>query len=232
MPIDRVKTYIKGLDENISGGIPRRHVVLVVGQPGTMKSSLGYYMLYMNAKHAGKKGVFISLEQSRVSLAQAMTNMGMAATPDIGDKISILDLGFIRKKMTQIASQTWLEVFKMYAQNLKENLDFDIMVIDSLPVLETLARFKDTREELFHFFEWLKELDITTFVIHEMPQGTDRLAENGEDFLSDGIIHLDLKRDQQNVNLFLSIMKMRSTKHKRGYFPLIYDKSGFEVIAR
>ena len=232
MAIERVKTYIKGLDENMSGGVPKRHIVLIVGQPGTMKSSLGYSILYNNAKNEGKKGVLISLEQSRSSLAQAMANMGMAVSPEIGEKISILDLGFIRKKMTQLSSQTWLEVFKMYAQNLKDNLDFDIMVIDSLPVMETMARFKDTREELFHFFEWLKDLDITTFVIHEMPQDTMRFAENGEDFLSDGIIHLDMQRDKQSVNLFLAIMKMRSTKHKRGYFPLIFDKGGFEIVTR
>ena len=232
MPIDRVKTYIKGLDEIMSGGVPKRHVILIVGQPGTMKSSLGYYILYMNAKQDGRRGVHISLEQSRASLAQAMTSMGMAATSDVGDKISILDLGFIRKKMTQLSSQTWLEVFKMYAQNLKENMDFEIMVIDSLPVLETLSRFDDPREDLFHFFEWLKDMDITTFVIHEMPQGTDQFAQFGEDFLSDGILHLDLERDHQTVNLFLSVMKMRSTKHKRGYFPLIYDKRGFEIVTR
>lgn len=232
MAIERVKTYIKGLDEIISGGVPKRHCMLIVGQPGTMKSSLGYYILYMNAKHEGKKGVHISLEQSRSSLAQAMTNMGMAVTPDVGDKISILDLGFIRKKMTQLSSQTWLEVFKMYTQNLKDNMDFEIMILDSLPVLETLARFDDPREDLFHFFEWLKDMDITTFVIHEMPQGTDRFAKYGEDFLSDGIMHLDLKREKQTVNLFLSVMKMRSTKHKRGYFPLIYDKRGFEIVTR
>ncbi|MDG6221495.1 MAG: ATPase domain-containing protein [Candidatus Thermoplasmatota archaeon] len=230
--IERVKTYIKGLDEIMSGGVPRRNVILIVGQPGTMKSSLGYYILYKNAKHEGKRGVHISLEQSRASLAQAMTNMGMGVTPEVGDKISILDLGFIRKKMTQLSTQTWLEVFKMYTQNLKENMDFDILVLDSLPVLETLARFGDPREDLFHFFEWLKDMDITTFVIHEMPQGTEQFAQNGEDFLSDGIIHLDLRRDHETVNLFLSIMKMRSTKHKRGYFPLIYDKKGFEIVTR
>jgi len=32
------------------------------------------------------------------------------------------------------------------------------------------------------------------------------------------------------VNLFLSIAKMRKTNHKRGYYPLIYDKSGFEIV--
>jgi len=230
--MERVRTFVKGLDENLAGGIPNRHVVLLVGQPGTMKSSLGYYILYMNAKHEQKRGVHISLEQSRSSLALAMKNMGMGITPDIGDKISILDLAFIRKKMTQLGSQTWLEVFKMYAQNLKDNMDFDLLVLDSLPVLETLAHFNNPREELFHFFEWLKDLDVTSFVIHEMPQDTTRFSEHGEDFLSDGIIHMDLQRNRDKVNLFMSIMKMRSTPHKRGYFPLIYDRKGFEIVVR
>jgi len=30
----------------------------------------------------------------------------------------------------------------------------------------------------------------------------------------------------------LSVVKMRQTGHKRGYFPLIYDKDGFELVAQ
>lgn len=230
--MERIKTYVKGLDEMLQGGVPKNYIVLMVGQPGTMKSSLGYYILYKNAKHEGRRGVHISLEQSRTSLAMSMKAMGMDITPEIGDKISILDLAFIRKKMTQLGTTTWVEVFKMYARNLKDTMDYEMMVIDSLPVLETLARFDNPREELFHLFEWLRDLEVTTFVIHEMPQDTNRFAQYGEDFLSDGIIHLDLKREKESVNLFLGIAKMRATAHKRGYFPLIYDKRGFEVVVR
>ena len=45
-----VKTYIEGFDEKLQGGIPKGSVVLLVGQPGTMKSSVAYNMLYNGAR--------------------------------------------------------------------------------------------------------------------------------------------------------------------------------------
>lgn len=227
---EKLKTYIKGLDNVLDGGIPKNHLVLFAGQPGTMKSSLAYSILYNNAKKNGLSGIHISLEQSRESLVENMTGLGFAIDKELNKKLSILDLGFIRKKMTQLGTQTWLEVFKMYTQNLKNNMNYDLMVIDSLPVLEVMARFKEPREELFHLFEWMRDLDVTVFLIHEMEAGEQRLCKYGEDFLSDGILHLDLRRDRNQVNLFLAVNKMRKSNHKRGYFPLIFDKNGFEIV--
>src|SRR3989304_8165921 len=37
---DRVRTYIQGFDEKLSGGIPEGSIVLLCGEPGTMKSTL------------------------------------------------------------------------------------------------------------------------------------------------------------------------------------------------
>jgi len=51
-----------------------------------------------------------------------------------------------------------------------------------------------------------------------------------EDFLADGIFHIDLEREDRNVNLFLSVVKMRGTQHDRSYFPLIVEKGNFEIV--
>ena len=230
MKVNRIKTYVKGLDSVMQGGIPEGSVILVAAKPGTMKSSVAYSILYNNARNNGMNGIHISLEQSRESLVENMAGLGFAIDKEINKNLSILDLGFIRKKMTQLGTQTWLEVFKMYTQNLKNNMDYELMVVDSLPVLEVMARFKEPREELFHLYEWMRDLDVTTILIHEMPQGAERFCQYGEDFLSDGILHLDLRRDRNQVNLFLAVTKMRKTNHKRGYFPLIFDKNGFEIV--
>ncbi len=71
---------------------------------------------------------------------------------------------------------------------------------------------------------------MTSMVITEMQQGSERFSDTGEDFLADGIFHLDLRREDRNVNLFLSTVKMRKTAHRRGYHPLIFDTAGFEVV--
>jgi KaiC/GvpD/RAD55 family RecA-like ATPase len=224
--IPRVKTFVRGLDEIMDGGIPEGSVVLLLGKPGTMKSSIAYGIIYKNVCDAGRKALYVSLEQSASSLTENMVGMGFER-PGADSDLSILDLGLLRKKMTQLGQQAWIEIFRMYILNLKSNFNFDLLVIDSLPVLEMLAKFKEPRDELFQLFEWLRDLKVTTFLIHEETPGS---MSYGEDFLADGIIHLDLRREMNAVNLFLSIMKMRRTNHRRGYFPLIFEHGNFEIV--
>ena len=229
MAEQRLPTYVRGLDEQLQGGIPPGHVVLLAGKPGTMKSSLAFHMLYGNAKHNGRGGVYVTLEQSRESLLGNMAGLGMDVT-GLEKKLSVLDLALIRKRLKQLSNKSWIEVFKMYLDNLDKTLDLSVLVIDSLPVLEVMGKFEDPRDELFRLFEWLRDLGVTSLLITEMEQDSDKFCRYGEDFLSDGIIHLDLRREDRNVNLYLSVVKMRKTAHARGYYPLIYDEGGFELV--
>ena len=194
-----------------------------------MKSSVAYNILYHNAMNEKKSGVYVTLEQSRESVLDSMAGMSMPVN-GLEDQLSVLDLAMIRKKLKELSDQSWMEVFKMYVNNLKGSMDINLLVLDSLPVLEVMAKFDDPRDDLFRFFEWLRDLKITSFLIAEMDQDKMKFCQNGEDFLADGIMHLDLRRDDRVVNLFLSIVKMRKTRHKRGYFPLIFDEGGFEVV--
>ncbi|MFO8110180.1 MAG: ATPase domain-containing protein [Thermoplasmata archaeon] len=225
---DRIRTYVKGLDDNLQGGIPRSSIVLIAGSPGTMKSSLGFYILYNNAIKNDRKGVYISLEESRDTLLKGMKSLGMDLE-NASEKMSILDIGFIRNQIKEFNRDGWMDVFKMYVRNLKRNMDNDFLVIDSLAVLETMSDMENPRKELFDFFSWLHSLDVTTFLIHEMPYNELYFSDAGEGFLTDGIVHLELRREVNNVNLYMSVMKMRKTDHSRDYFPLLYA-DGFELI--
>jgi circadian clock protein KaiC len=229
MKVNRIKTYVKGLDKNLDGGIPVGSMVIIAGKPGTMKSSLAFNVLYHNAVREKRNCVYVSLEQGRESLLANMKGLGMSLGPG-NDELSVLDLGMIRKKLAHMTSQTWMEVFKMYVKNLKANMGIDLLVIDSLAVLELIAKLQDPREELFHVFQWLMDMEVTGLIVTEMTPGSDEFCRYGEDFLADGIFHLDLRREGNSVNLYLSVLKMRLTEHKRSYFPLIYDKDGFEIV--
>ena len=227
--IKRIKTYVRGLDRLIQNGIPEETVTLIVGLPGTMKSSLAFSILYNNSIHEKIGGLYVSLEQSAPSLIDNMAGLGMKLDK-YNELLQILDLGLIRRKLQQMTAQAWIEVFKAYISNLHEKSGFKLLVIDSLPVMEMLAKFKEPREDLFYLFEWLREMKLTTFLIHEMEKNDTAFAKFGEDFLSDGIFHLDLRRDINTVNLFLSVMKLRKTNHRREYYPLIFDTKGFEIV--
>jgi len=228
MSEDRIKTFIKGLDENMEGGIPKGYVVLITGMPGSMKSSVGFNILYQNAKENKTKGIYISLEQGRDSLLEQMDRLHMPAA-EMESLVSVVDIGYLRLNAEGMEyGDSWNSVFRMYAENMKESQGYDLLVIDSLAAVEVLADVKNKRAELFHLFGWLRGLGVTTFIISEA--SVDQGIMRDEDFLADGVIHLDLRREGSSVNLYLGVAKMRKTNHKRGYHPLIFDQNGFEII--
>lgn len=223
----RIKTYIQGLDEQLNGGIPKGHVVLVSGMPGTMKSSVAYSILFNNAKHDNIKGLYISLEQGRDSLIDHMTGLGMN-NEEVENLVNIVDIGYLRMNMdTSAEQQSWMRIFKMYAENLHVSNEYELLVADSLPVLELLANVENRRAELFHFFGWLRELGVTTFLISEASE--DRTVVHDEDFLADGIIRLRKEQLGYDVSRQIVIDKMRSTKHNTGYFTLMHDGKNFQI---
>lgn len=226
----RLKTYIEGFDRVLEGGIPQGHIVLISGTPGTMKSSLTYYMLYNQAKTNDKVGIYVTLEQSRNSLLRQMEKMGMPAE-DVKDKLHVLDLSLIRRKLKEIsAGGSWMEVFKSYLFNLSESLNFGIIVIDSLDVLETMADIGIRRTELFYFFEWIRGLEATTFLISEASPEKVLEGSFDEGYLSDGIIALKMQEVREvETQRRIRCIKMRETNHDPSYFSLIFSGGKFQV---
>jgi KaiC/GvpD/RAD55 family RecA-like ATPase len=227
--VDKFKTYIDGFDERIGGGIPAGSAVLLVGEPGTLKSSVAFNMLFTGAKKEGIQCLYVTLEQNAGNLSRHMKGMGWDPK-EVQDKVEILDIGLIRKRLTQLKEQSWMQVFKMYTKSLRDTVKYDLLVIDSLPVLEVLAKFKEPREELFQLFEWLRDLGVTTILISEMSPNSKAYARNDEDFLADGIIYLRMREvGEASVQRHIRCVKMRATPHSNDYFTLLFDKGQFKA---
>ncbi len=222
-PDDRIRTFIHGFDEKLGGGLPAGSVILLAGEPGTMKSTVAFSVLYQNALRDGRTGTYLSLEQGRENLTRHLEGMSLSPK-DVEAKVSIVDLAMIRRNLEGMAERAWMDIFKMYASNLKRSLDYDLLVVDSLPVLEVMAHFEHPREDLFQLFEWLRNLKATTLLIAEMKAGSEDFGQNGEEFLSDGIIHLRMERvDDAHIQRRIRCVKMRGTNHSPNYYTLIFQ---------
>jgi len=251
---ERVKTYIQGLDEAMQGGIPKGHLVLVSGTAGSMKSSMCFNILYKEALN-GQTGLYVSLEQSYESLYKQFINMGLkldninvqsikdlskidevvnsAKTVDKGS-IIIADMGCIRKEIKDIRvgdNKSWLNVIKNIAKKIKMETNCSLFVLDSLSALYTLSRFENPRVELFYIFEFLRDMNLTTYLISEMPLDGRKYSDYGiEDYLADGIIHLRLTPFRRNVVREISVVKMRATDCNNDVFSLEFKSGQFQAL--
>ena len=228
---NRVKTYVRGFDEVLAGGVPEGYVVLVSGAPGTMKSSLTYSILYQNALQEGRKSAYFTLEQGKDLTLEHMASMGMTDAR-AAQHITTLDMGNIRKNLSYLQGRgSWLDLFKMYCNNVMKTDAVSVLVVDSLDVLETMAKMQDPRAELYFLFEWLRDLGPLTFLISEKPLelGTGH-APAEEAYLADGIIALEMHPTSDlYVQRRLRVVKMRATRHDTGYYALSFDDGSFEV---
>ena len=252
--INRIKTYIQGLDENLHGGVPEGQIVLLCGSAGTMKSSVAFNILY-NGVLNGKTGVYITLEQSCDSLLKHMQNMQfdlskinierfeeISKLNQVVSKVKsakqgtlvISDLAAIRKKMTNIkfgASGNWLSAIKNLLTKLKSGAKCDLFVLDSMAALYVLSDFDKPRSKIFHIFEFLRDLGITSYILSEMPLDQSRFSGyEVEDFLADAIIYLQLTKRHRKVTREISVVKMRATDCDHNVYTLLYKDKKFQAV--
>ncbi len=237
METKKIPTYVDGLDELLGGGLPKEHVILVSGLPGTMKSSLTYAILHGNAKERGAKVLYVTLEQTRKSLEAQMETMGFDVEAVRSD-VHLLDVGTIQKELGKSATKPWME-FLRRALNTKMDIDgIELLAIDSLEALEVLAKFQDRRAELFQFFESLRDLGTTTLVLAEAtPEATflgfeGTPAHKDETFLADGIVELKMHQiSDVEVQRRIRVVKMRGANHRTGFHALLFENGHFQITS-
>jgi KaiC/GvpD/RAD55 family RecA-like ATPase len=251
--IKRIPLYIDGLDENIQGGVPEGHITLISGSAGTMKSSITFNILY-NEALKGKICVYFSLEQSYNSIIQQMVNMNFDMTKvnlvvvkDLAElrlslgkakggngALIMVDIGCIRKEIVDVKTadnKSWLNVIKNVVKKIKEEAGCHLFCLDSLSALYVLSRFENPRIELFYLFEFLRDLEITSFLVSECQPQTGKFSEfEIEEFLCDGIIYLRLTPFRRNVVREVSIIKMRATACNNDIFSLEYKHNKFQAL--
>lgn len=250
--IKRIRTYINGLDENIQGGVPEGHITLVSGAAGTMKSSVTFNILYHEAVN-GSNCLYLSLEQSAESLVTHMLNMdfdfskiNLVIIKDLAELSSkmqqasgrgslfIVDVGCVRKEIRDIQvdnNKSWLNVIKNIVKKLCTDAGIRLFVLDSLSALYVLSRFEQPRIELFMLFEFLRDLNITSYLISEMPLDGSKFSEYEiEDFLADGIIVIKLTPFRRQVVREISVVKMRTTASNNDIFSLEFKNGQFYAL--
>ncbi len=232
----RIPTQVAGLDERLDGGIPRGHIVLVAGPPGSLKSTFAYRILFHEARDRGAACLYLSMEQSHASLAAQMSSLGMPASEAKG--LHIIDVRALRREIEELREQPrWLLGLRRQLVRYKEESGCDILVLDSLDALYALTPFENPRNEVFQFFEELRDLGATAFLVSEMPRdGPVRFAHYGvEEFLADTIVHLRLREVDigmsTSVRRYIGVVKMRGVDHDLDYYPLLVDDGNFEIVS-
>ncbi|MDG6220998.1 MAG: ATPase domain-containing protein [Candidatus Thermoplasmatota archaeon] len=227
-----LKTYVEGLDDRMEGGFPQGKIILMSGPAGSLKSSLMFSILYHNSRD-DKKALFITLEQSRESLFNHMGNMGIEID-ERDENMMIMDLRFLRNELEAAEGNSvdWLDFIKNIIKGYIEKQGFELVGIDSLNALYAVSNMSNPRKEIFHFFEMIRDIGATCFLVSETHDSNELAFYGVEEFLADGIIQLTMERTGRSISRYIRVVKMREVNHSTDYFPFIVEKGKMHIVTR
>ncbi len=222
-----------GLDDRLQGGIPVGFIVLVSGPAGSLKSSFVYRILYHEALE-GRDALYVSMEQSRESLAHQVESLGLE--PAKAQSLRVVDMRELRKSLKDAEARAdWFAALSAQLARYKQEAGVDLLAVDSLNALYALTEIREPRRQVFDFFEELRGVGATTFLVAETPREAEGLGPfQVEEFLSDGIVHLRMRPVEvgltTSVRRSVGVVKLRGVKHDLDYYPLVVDRGQFEIV--
>ncbi len=227
--LKRVPTGIQGFDDLIEGGLVEGSLTLITGTPGTAKTIFGLQYIANGAKEQGDRGVFITFEQSEESLCRQLTSFGY----DMG---SLLKKGLI--KIIELESGMGADK-DPFQQLMDKKLVADLkafapkrVVLDSISLLTNLSpSLPDDRKAVGEVAGFFKYLGATTMFTHERKTSAmGNLEYSMEEFLADGIVHLQLHMTENFLNRYLTVIKMRETNQSTGVYKFNLKEKGIYIL--
>ncbi len=245
--MDRVVTGIKGLDEVLHGGLPKARTILVVGSPGSGKTTFAVQFLVGGAK-AGEPGLYVSLDEKpeRVKANLSAFGWGLDALEDSG-KLTFIDATQLKRpgqRVNQLTIDTENPVNLTLPELTLGSLVRTVrrvaaeegtmrIVVD--PITSLMLRYPEEakrRRALLLFFDALESTGCSCIVTSELRTSMLARRFQVEEFLSQGVVLLHTMVHDGNVIRGLQVEKMRGISHDAQLRPYQIGDAGVEVFPK
>ena len=229
MQIRKARTGIQGLDEITDGGLPAGRPTLVCGGAGSGKTLLATSFL-VNGVKFGDPGVLMTFEENGDEIASDVASLGfdLPALVDAGK----LFIDYVRVERSEIeeTGEYDLEGLFVRLDHAIRSVGAKRIVLDTIESLFSgLANANILRAELRRLFRWLKDKELTAIITAERGEGT--LTRQGlEEYVSDAVILLDHRVNEQVSTRRLRVVKYRGSHHGTNEYPFLIDRNGLSVL--
>ena len=228
--LPKTPTGITGLDEITSGGLPKGRPTLVCGNAGCGKTLLAMEFLVRGAMQFNEPGVFMSFEETEKELAENVASLGF----DLNDLATrnkfLFDHVHIERSEIEETGEYDLEGLFIRLNYAIDKIGAKRVVLDTVESLFSgLPNSMILRSELRRLFRWLKDKGVTTIITGE--RGEETLTREGmEEYVSDCVILLDHRINEQTSTRRLRIVKYRGSMHGTNEYPFLIEDNGFSVL--
>lgn len=227
-----VSTGAPGLDEILFGGLPRRGVYFVGGEPGTGKTTLGLQFLIEGVRR-GERALFVTLSQDRRDLGRIARSHGFDLAGVVVEEVSALKLARSAGERQSVlhSSDVELSTIMESLHDAIHDARADRIVFDSLFEVRLLSTDPlNYRRELLVLRELVMGSDATALFLD---YNDDTLGDRQLEGLASGAIKLE-----KQVPAFgpavrrLHVAKLRGRDFVGGQHDMTIRKGGLFVFPR
>ena len=222
-------TGITGFDEITEGGLPENGVTLISGSAGSGKTLFGVNFLINGANIYNESGIFLTFEETADELYKDVASLNLDLRGLVLQKKIFLEHVLLEHKDIQELDFN-LEGLFIRLEVAIDAIGAKRVVIDSIESL--FAGIIDVgilRLEIKRLFRWLKDKHVTAIVTGELGQSS--YTRHGlEEYISDCIVLLDNRVNDQIAVRRVRIIKYRGSSHGTNEYPFVIDNKGLSVI--
>jgi circadian clock protein KaiC len=228
--LPKCPTGIRGLDEITGGGLPRGRPTLICGSAGCGKTLMAAEFLVRGAAVYGEPGVLMAFEETEAELEANVASLGFDLAGLVRRKKIVIDYVHIEPGEIHESGEYDLEGLFVRLNYAIDSIGAKRVVLDTLEALfGGLRNELVLRAELRRLFRWLKDKGVTAVITAE--RGREQLTRHGlEEYVSDCVILLDHRVDDQIATRHLRVVKYRGALHGTNEFPFLIGSDGISVL--
>jgi len=245
--LDRVPTGITGLDEVLRGGLPKGRTILVVGSPGSGKTTFAAQFLVGGAR-AGEPGLYVSLDETpeRIKVDLASFGWDLDSLEEKG-KLTFIDATPLKRPGHRLAEQAsgrenpvsftlpelTLPSLVRTIRRIAAEESTQRIVID--PITSLMLRYPEEikrRRALLLFFDALESTGCSCLVTSELRTSELERRFQIEEYLSQGVILLHTMVHEGSIVRGIQVEKMRGISHDEQLRPYQITQTGIEVYPK
>ncbi len=228
--ISKSPTGIAGFDDLTLGGVPTGRPTLVCGSAGCGKTLFATTFLIHGARDFGEPGVFVTFEERPGDIVSNVASLGFALNKLVDDQKITFEYVALDRSELEEAGDYDLEGLFLRLEAAIDSIGAKRVVLDTIESLfSAFSNEAILRAEIRRLFDWLKDKGMTTVITAERGDGT--LTRQGlEEYVSDCVILLDHRVQNQISTRRLRIVKYRGTAHGTNEYPFLIDQDGFSVL--
>ncbi|MCI8210674.1 circadian clock protein KaiC [Pseudomonas sp. S25] len=233
MTTSKAATGIVGLDDILAGGLSRRHVFLLEGEPGTGKTTVALQFLRAGAL-AGERCLYITLSETDIELRDGAKSHGW----DLDENIVIFELTPPESLLDADNHQSLL-----YSSDLElgeatrqifevvERVKPTRVVIDSLSEIRLLAQSSlRYRRQILSIKHYFTRYDATVLLLDDL---TTEALDKTVHSVAHGVIRLEeLNPNYGAERRRVRVVKYRGQKYRGGFHDFTIKANGIHVYPR